>query len=190
MRRDRSAGAVVISFDVGLATCGAAIVRLAPRAIELQALDVFVSSKSDKKRGVLSADDDLRRAEELGAWMQGLFDDVQPRVVVAERKSLPRNASAAGKISIAWGVLSEQRRTRKLPLVQASPQEVRRALGLAKNASKLDVQARVEDLHPSVARELARAGITTVAKIEHPVDAFAAFLACEQSEVVKAIRQG
>ena len=190
---------VALSFDVGLATCGAAVVRLHPREIELVRSSCFISTKSDKKRGVLSADDDLRRAEELGAWMGGLFDDVQPRVVVAERKSLPRNASAAGKISIAWGVLSEQRRTRKLPLVQASPQEVRRALSLPKGATKLDVQAAVTKGRPEVMPMLTRwlleefPGHTPRQRElmhEHPVDAFAAFLACELSEVVKAIRHG
>ena len=54
--------------------------------------------------------------------------------------SFPRNASTAGKMSICWGVLAAIAEARGLPIVQASPQALKRAVTGSSSASKDEVE--------------------------------------------------
>ncbi len=185
-------GALVLGLDLGLANCGWALWRLVARDAVLVDLGLWSTEKSDKRREVLASHDEMRRARELANQMDRLLNewrDVgQPvRAVAVEAKSLPRNASSASKIGMAWGVFAAEVERRGLPVVQASPQEVRKALGLAKSASKLDVQACVF-AHTAGAQAMLAAKKIVKGDWEHPVDASAAVLACQDSEILRAVR--
>lgn len=183
-------GTVVTGLDLGLAHCGWSDLMLLRDGEEVQDLGVWVTEKSNKKQNVLSSDDDLRRARELAVLMADHVDKVNPFALVVEAKSLPRNASAACKIGMAWGVFATVAMSFHLPVVQASPQQVRKALGLAKNASKQDVKAMIlgqRDLIPERVREKFCATIPDTRR-EHPIDATAAVLACRESEILRLAR--
>lgn len=178
---------MVLAFDLGLATCGWAGAELKKGATTIEGLGFIGTEKSSKKRDVLASHDDLRRAREL--W-QTIDDKVRfyvPRVLIVERKSLPRNSSTAGKISMAWGVFAAIAQARELPVVQASPQEVRRFFELAKDASKDTITDAVMKTSPEAGRLLAVQQLNKADR-QHPIDATAALYACLESEIVRAVR--
>ncbi len=195
MRR-RADKRYAITIDPGFAAVGAGVVELAPRGSMNRAvyIDVWITEKSDKKRGVRAADDDFERARLLSKKLLELFDMFAPVVVIAEAKSPVRNASAAAKIAMMVGALACEVQRRDLPYVQASPQDVRIALGLKKGATKDDVQrvvsTRIVGNLAGMFADLAK--MSSTVKIaeglsKHPWDALAAFVACENSDVVRAL---
>ena len=103
----------------------------------------------------------------------------------AEAMSFPPGAASAAKISICWGVLATLTREHGIPLKQASPQTIRKTLGLPKRSSGEKELGKDDVLHAmeaefgaqTIAELLARAGITKKADKRHPVDALAAAVA-------------
>jgi Holliday junction resolvasome RuvABC endonuclease subunit len=183
-------GPIVTGWDLGLAHCGWSDVMLLRDRDEVQDLGVFITEKSNKKQNVLSSDDDFRRGRELARMMTSHILTVKPVALVVEAKSLPRNSSAACKIGMAWGAFCAVAQQSGLPVVQASPQQVRKALGLARNASKQDVKEVIWnhlDLLPERVRAKMSAQIPD-SKREHPIDATAAVLACRESEILRLAR--
>jgi Holliday junction resolvasome RuvABC endonuclease subunit len=125
----------------------------------------------------------------------------------AESMSYPPGASSAAKISICWGVLATITREYGIPLKQAAPQDIRKALQLPdrslprqkrekrpkgspkeprrKRTSKEKEQIKDDVLHAMEARFgvqtliflLDCAGLTKKADKRHPIDALAAAVA-------------
>jgi Holliday junction resolvasome RuvABC endonuclease subunit len=191
-------GAVVLGLDPGFAAIGWAIVRLEAERETLLHLGCFVTQKSDKKRAVKAADDNMRRAQEISVWLQNLMQAVGHRagdyepisLVCAESMSFPRNASAAAKVALTWGVIAAKLSGwNGLPLVQASPQEVKLAACGAKNASKLDVaQAMRKRFGPKAYDGACLRSKLPAGLLEHPVDALATVVACLDSNLVRLVR--
>jgi len=184
----------ILGLDPGLANCGLAAVELLPDGEQIIALDVFRSEKSAKKANVLDASDTLRRARELARWLAmwsshllDLHYDV--RLLAAERFSAPRNASAAAKIGWAWGVIAALAEDLHIPVVQPSPQEVKRCVCGKRDASKEDVEAamRVRFSRADDAIRNLEARIVASHR-EHAWDALAVVVASLDSDVVRAIR--
>jgi Holliday junction resolvasome RuvABC endonuclease subunit len=196
---------VAVGWDPGLANLGGAVVLLGERAEgdQLLELPLLLTAKSDKKRGVMAADDDFRRARELAAGVAALFAKHGPgaqgsvKVMCAEAMSFVRSARTSAQIALAWGVLAAEVERRSLPVCQAGPQEVRRRFGLAKGAAKEEVHALL--LQRYGAREVERALLrnatyrvaTEKQKAElrkHPLDALASIAASDGSEVMRSVR--
>jgi crossover junction endodeoxyribonuclease RuvC len=182
-------GALLLGIDPGFASLGWALVELqleddAP--VQLVAVGVLRTKKSARKRGTLASDDNLRRARELYAGLSALERVWRPAVVCAESMSFPRNAGAAAKMSIAWGVLAALTEARGLPLVQCSPQQLKRAVCESASASKLDVLGALTHRYPALLLKLAD---TPRSLWEHPVDALGAVHAALGSEVVRTLRR-
>jgi Holliday junction resolvasome RuvABC endonuclease subunit len=125
----------------------------------------------------------------------------------AESMSYPPGASSAAKISICWGVLATITREYGIPLKQAAPQDIRKALELPdrslprqkrekrpkgspkeprrKRTSKEKEQIKDDVLHAMEARFgavriadlLWQAGLKKKADKRHPIDALAAAVA-------------
>lgn len=199
---------IAVGWDPGFANLGGAVVLLLgvrPEDDELLELPLLLTEKSSKKRGVLAADDDVRRARELASgvadvfarWGPGAGERGATRIVCAESMSFPRSARTSAQIALAWGVLCSEVERRALPLVQASPQEVRRRLGLAKGAAKEDVHVAVCRLYGGVAveralmRNEAYRAATEKQRLElrkHPLDALAGIAAADEAEVMRVLR--
>lgn len=116
----------VISIDGGLAHCGAVGMLTDGTRHVCTRAEVFVSAPSQRKVDLSS--DRTRRVREYARWMGGLLDAIAPVAVVAEALSFPRDDNAMKLICLAWGAFVAELERRKLPLVQAHPQEWRRAL--------------------------------------------------------------
>lgn len=185
MRTPRARRPVVLGVDVGLATFGWAAVKLGASAEDDQLLEVgaIATEKSDKKRQVRSSEDLVRRARELDRAIAFVNDRWTVAAVCAETMSWPRNSASSARIGIGWGILIGCVGDR--PMAQASPQEVKLAMGLARSASKEEVQIAVRKRFGR--RAFDRAQIHP-ALFEHAYDAAAVVVACLDNETIRMLR--
>ena len=176
----------ILGLDGGFACMGYGVIELSQASEKILDLGVIQTEKSDKKRAVRASDDNLRRARELAEHLELLMARYDIRAVACESMSFPRSASVAQKLGIAWGVVATVVHLRRLPVVQASPQEVKKKLCGKRDASKEDVQhalaLRFEDAFVERTRVMNK-GVR-----EHPADALAAVVACLDSDVIRAMR--
>lgn len=123
----------VLGLDPGLRSIGWAVFRLyRDGKLDLVAAGMFGTVKSDKKLKVGSTDDNFRRAREAAAFMRGLVEEYDVRAIGAEAMSFPRSSSVAAKMAMCWGALAMLTDVRDpLPLVQATPQALKKAAGVA-----------------------------------------------------------
>lgn len=186
---------IVLGLDPGFASIGWAKVRIYSRTEEVIALGVFHTEKSTKKQGVLSVEDNVRRTREVACFFAEMcinrnLHKERVTVVCAESMSFPRNASAAAKVAMSWGALvATLERCGDLPLVQASPQEVKLAVCGRKDASKLDVLQALRARYGAKFDRACNAAGCPPSMLEHPVDALAVIVACLDSEVVRLARR-
>jgi Holliday junction resolvasome RuvABC endonuclease subunit len=145
--------------------------------------------KSDKKLKVLASDDNSRRGKIVAKGFRELVESVpSPIAFCIEAKSFPRNASAAAKTAISWGIVIAYAEQLDIPIFQARPQEIKHRLCGAKGASKQDVQDAIDTMfgadviHPLV-EGLAKS------KLEHPYDSVGAVVACADSELLRMVRR-
>lgn len=184
--------AYVLGIDPGFASIGYAIVAIGPDADRdcPVKMGLIKTSKSSAKRNVRASEDNLDRAKEIAAELQKLLTLYPATLICAETMSYPRNAAAAAKMAMCWGVLAAIAQQKHLPLTQASPQEVKKAVCGKKDASKTDVQQALGALFPA---QLTGSG-HLCSKVppsaqEHPYDALAAVIACRDSEVFLLARR-
>jgi Holliday junction resolvasome RuvABC endonuclease subunit len=178
---------IVLGIDPGFASFGTAVVELTPTTERVHRLGVIRTEKSNKKRNCLAADDNIRRAREISDALEVLSDEWDFRAVCAEAMSFPRSSSVAGKMCLAWGVVTAWMQRLDLALVQASPQTVKLAVCGNKQASKDEVQAALVKRYGA---EVARLLVNLPAgQHEHPFDALGAVVACLESDVVRMGRR-
>lgn len=179
----------ILGLDPGFANIGWGVVELHPTNPAEDAIlscGVFRTEKSDKKRQVAASDDNLRRGREITAELQKLIELHNVSAICAESMSFPRNASAAAKVAMCWGVVAALVHQKRLPLSQSSPQEIKRLLCGKKDASKEDVAAAVRKRYPAIGPMVEE--VIPSAR-EHAFDAVAAILASlETSDVVRVLR--
>lgn len=167
----------VLGLDIGLATFGWALLRVTADELTLVDLGCITTSKG-KGKGVLVTDDLHRRGMELTREL-GELDPV-PHLICAESQSLPRDASVAAQIGRAWGVVDAYCEDLSVPLLNASPQAIKKAATGRRNASKVEVQQALDEhLGGTLAPRLAelRKGLR-----EHPADAVGAVWACRNHD--------
>lgn len=177
---------IAMGIDPGFASIGIAIVELTPETERVRSLDVFNTEKSDKKLDVRASADNFRRAREIARYLGHEFAKHGVGLVCAEAMSFARDASVANKMGLSWGVLAALCEARSIPLVQASPQAIKKALCARKDASKDDVQFALRVRYAEVPDMLAgmRKG-----DLEHAADALGAVVACMDSELVRLARR-
>ncbi len=199
-----SKNTLLIGIDPGLASCGWGVISIAPGCdvMRCDGLGVHETKKATKKQHVLATEDNLRRARELTAFLQRLFKthagDERNRVVAicAESMSWPRNAGASAKIGIAWGVIASCAFTWGIPILQASPQTVKKALTGRRDATKEEVEDAVIQRVPRANEATTSAKLLVGAashipktKREHPFDALAVAITCSSAEPVAIARR-
>jgi len=174
---------VILGFDPGFAAFGVARVSLRPDGEDVLALDVIVTEKSDRKREVRATDDNLRRMADLTTELDRMLTpDVL--AICSESQSWPRSAGVVAKVGMAWGVIGALATLRGIPILQASPQEIKKRVAGSKSASKEDVQGALEaryDALPAWPRQATR--------VEHAADALAAVVACLDHPTIMLARR-
>ena len=94
---------------------------------------------------------------------------------------------------MSWGILIDLCHVYQLPMVQGSPQEIKKALCNDKSASKEDVRRALEALYPDEfepfkARYPAKKPPRPNGQWEHGFDAIGAVVTCLDSDVIRMAR--
>jgi crossover junction endodeoxyribonuclease RuvC len=174
---------IVLGIDGGFASMGIAAVALGSSSESLHRAWVVRTEKSSAKLGVRSADDTARRARELAHELEAAIAKHRPGAIAIESPSWPRNAGVAAKMGVAFGVVFALAAKHGLPLVMASPQDVKRAVCGSKTASKDDVIGAIELRFPEVEWPKQKT------LIEHAADAVGVVLACLDSDALQMARR-
>ncbi len=172
----------LLGIDPGFASLGLARVELVGAGERVARLGVVRTAKSDRKRGVLASDDNVRRIVELAEAVESW---ITPDVIAicTESQSWPRSSAVCGKLDLSWGVVGALASRHGLPVLQVSPQDLKRCLTGSKTASKAQVQsaltARYGPLELPSQRTLH----------EHCCDALGAVVACLDAAPVLMARR-
>ena len=164
----------ILGIDPGLAKFGYAITDY---DLNLEAFNCVETKKGNAR---LKAVDDFIRYKQITRILKYLKNNYNIALICAESMSHPRAAQSAAKLARSWGVLGFFSEELSVPVIMLSPQEIKRSLTGATNASKQDIQdalrAKGYDL-PKMAK----------AKLEHPADALAAIFACQYTQIFRAV---
>lgn len=174
----RKPGFCVLGIDPGLANCGYALLHTHPLASmpRLVALGVVHTDKGVKPPSV--AADNVRRCIELATNLQAIIampslTGLPPVVLVCvESMSFPRSASAAAKASMCWGVIVDNAVRWGVPILQQSPQIVKRHTVGRINATKKQVERAMIRRYKATQVEPHLVGVKKALR-EHPFDALA-----------------
>lgn len=150
-------------------------------------LGVLQTGRSSKKLRLLQCEDEMRRADELSESLLEVSGYTQA-VVVESRISMPgskRGSHSSATTGIPYGIVAMLRAVRKVPLVQVTPQQIKKTLCGKTSASKADVQWAVE----SAVHCVSMVERTAASKRHHVYDAIAAVLAADGSDVMRAIKR-
>jgi crossover junction endodeoxyribonuclease RuvC len=179
--------ALALGIDPGFASLGYALVDVSVSEVVVGSLGVITTEKSNKKQNVLASSDNLRRARELARLLQPLVQEAG--VICVEAMSFPRNASAAAKVAMSWGVLACLSELSDVPIVQVSPKELKQAVCGDATASKEKVaEALDRRFARSFGAELVGRGVAKSLH-EHAYDALGTVVASLSSEVLRALRR-
>lgn len=176
----------ILGVDPGFASFGWGVVSLNSLGENILDVGVIRTKKSQKKLNVKATDDNFRRSQILAKALHKLIGQWKPIVVVAESVSFPRNASAAAKVAMAWGILSDLCVVYGLPMVQATPQEIKKFLCARQTATKVDIQRSLEDRYVGQFRAFVDNHPAT--QLEHGFDAVGAVVTCLSSDVIRMAR--
>jgi Holliday junction resolvasome RuvABC endonuclease subunit len=195
---------VVVGIDPGLAATGWAWLLVgsdcAPR---LHSAGAILTKPTAAKLRLHSVDDTAERIRHLAHQVHDMIAIRQaesPVVVAVEAYSTPRFAAAAVKLGFAWGAVVATLRHLRVPVVQLTPQQVKKALGIrpppratrprterekedARQARKQLVGWRMDELMPG-SRDLLAA--LAAGEVEHATDAAAVAYAALKTDVVWA----
>lgn len=178
----------ILALDPGFRSVGFAVLAIATNDVSLVKAGVIRTESSAKKRRVLATEDNMRRAREIYLEIDELTNPrsgaYEVKALCAEAMSFPRNASAAAKVAICWGVIASIVEIQSLPLIQASPQEVKKYVTGKKDASKEEVEAAVCRLLPEASTVIS---LPKTLK-EHAYDAVAVGLTCLNSDIGRTIK--
>jgi Holliday junction resolvasome RuvABC endonuclease subunit len=170
---------ILVGLDIGFAHLGIVKAELMPQSIKILDAKVILTEKSDKKREVKAADDNIRRTAELASELYSWLDE-EVVAICAESQSWPRNSSACSKLGMSWGVVTTLSVLEDIPIIQSSPQEIKLAVAGTKSASKLQV---IEQRFPKMKWP------TRSAHKEHVADATAAIISCLNHPVIIATKK-
>jgi crossover junction endodeoxyribonuclease RuvC len=176
---------IVLGIDPGFSNIGIAVVdtiTMSPKKLLL-----FTTEKSSKKSNVLATGDNFRRSKEIYVGIKQQIVEWSPKVLALESMSFPRNASVAAKMAYAWGVVAAIASETGIPVVQVTPQGLKKHLTDKNNASKEEIQEALFNKYGEAL--LLEAGLNDIAKggWEHPLDALGAVLAASKSEIFSLI---
>lgn len=177
----------VMGIDPGLANMGVGVVALKRlEGEEILSVMVLSTRPEKKKKNVRQSSDLVRRTRELASRLATVVDAYSPRVIAVEAVSYPRNAASAAKTAMSWGVLCSIAERNNIPLVQASPKDIKKAVCGKQTASKIDVQDSLTERYP----EAFSVFLASYPKMqhEHGFDAVGSVVACMDSDVIRMAR--
>lgn len=181
----------VLGLDPGFACIGYAVVNLLPTEEKILNMGVLRTEKSNKKLKVFASDDNVRRAREIYTFLRDLAQDgpCGPiSAICAETMSFPRSSSVAAKMAMCWGVVAALSEQFNIPVVQSSPQQLKKNVAGSMKAAKEDVQKALK-VRYGKARLDEHCREVPASMLEHPYDALGAVVATLDSELIRMARR-
>ena len=169
------------NFGAAVLSTGGIMPRQGTDAATVCRVDVAVTKPSAKKHRVLAADDDARCIRELARFLDELHDEFTPVAICAEVASGAKSAKAARMLGAAHAVMVTFAELRRIPLAICTPQALKKATTGKLSATKDEVEAAVTKRFGDVLSHLPKT------KREHAADALGAFIACEHSDIIRAV---
>lgn len=176
----------VLGCDPGFASFGYGVMELLPDREKVIEVNVIRTKKDTKKKTVLAADDNFRRARAIGAALHSVLEQHQPMAIAAESMSFPRNASVAAKMAMSWGVMASLSEQFGIPVVQASPQRIKKLLCGTSSASKEEMQDALRRRYKGEFFPFQKA--IPKGQWEHGFDAVGSVVACLDSDILMMAR--
>lgn len=189
-----------MGLDPGFSSVGWSIFTLAD-GLPFVSGGIIHTQKSAAKTNTLATDDNFVRAREISKALLGLVAHHGVRIICAESMSFPRSSSVAAKVAMVWGVLANLTNLYDLPMLQATPQKIKKAVCGKINASKEEIAVAVARQYPAAAsfinefvasRVIENSGRKLVkheSDLEHFWDSCAAVVACQESEHFRLARR-
>lgn len=177
-------GPLVLGVDPGLRNYGFAVLELRAEGPWLFDCGCITTTK---RKGEKWDDGFLRSTRELAEALSNLATGLggQLVAVVTEAYSRPPHSTSAAMVGAAWALTVAM--LGHVPIVQASPQQVRKSLLGKGNGAKAEVHEVVRERHLSRLAELA--DCLPRGRMEHPLDAIAAFEASKGHEVIRTAKR-
>ena len=178
----------ILAIDPGFSSVGWTLGEISEDGnIGYVGCGVIRTKKSTAK--VLACEDNVVRAREIAGGIMSLFEELQAhpsklKAIVSEAQSWPRNASVSAKVGMCWGVMSTFAHVCEIPLVQVSPQNLKKCLTGKKTASKKDVADVVCKVWPKIGPDAKK---WPTGQHEHIYDSAAALIASSETPVVHAM---
>lgn len=171
---------IVLGVDPGYANFGWALANVTKDGIEPLCVGVLTTEKSPKKNRVLASDDEFRRSKELYEGLIGLIVRNDVKLICAEGMSSPRNAVTVRMLGYAWGVLASICSQLGIPMVQVSPNQLKKKLCGRVSTTDAELHAEITERYPQMATLIM--SVTVKSKREHAYDATIAIEVCKNSE--------
>jgi Holliday junction resolvasome RuvABC endonuclease subunit len=169
----------ILGLDPALRTLGFAVVEQSGSALIPIRLGLITT---EEVPDTSLSESNFDAAQNLARVLMDLFNRHPIGEIRAEAMSYPPSASSAAKISTCWGVLAAMTLAYGILVKQASPQTIRKTLGLPKRSAKEKTKCKEDVVNAmeqrfgksTIAQLLAAEGITRKADKQHPIDALAA----------------
>jgi Holliday junction resolvasome RuvABC endonuclease subunit len=149
-------------------------------------MGVFRTQSSPKKQKVLKTEDNMRRSLDIAAFLRELIATNDVKVLCTESMSWPRNASAAAKVALCWGVMASICEQLDMPIVQSTPQQIKKVMCGKRTASKEEVIVALQTRYPGLEKVVE--GVPS-SQLEHPYDALAAIVSGLNDSTLKLLRK-
>lgn len=166
----------ILGCDPGLANFGLVVTDFDFNIYE------FEDVTTKKGRARLVSEDNMMRAQAVSRRIVEVFDKYDITMMCAEAMSAPRSASVAIKMAYMWGVLSYLAEQYSIPVLQESPQQIKKSMTGIISATKDDMLDKLKEIGYDIPK-------MAKAKLEHPVDSLCAILACKERQMFRAIAQ-
>lgn len=183
----------VLALDVAFSNLGWAVLEHYDSGWKCVAANVLSTKKSDKKKKLRMADDDVMRCTELFVNLRTIAEVMNVGAVIAE---LPpggsQNARANRAMGMSAAITAAVVAQLKLPAEYTTPTEGKVAATGSKTASKSDMMKAMSGKYPESLKDfkLKRGSETEYEnKYEHVADALAAFESAREGSLVRLLQK-
>lgn len=180
----------VLGIDSGFASIGVSSVMTVPdlptRIVQAE-VSLCTTKKADKKTNLYASEDIVQRAGSITDFMVPFFEWAD--LVAIESLSYPRNAANSAKIGVCWGVISALIRLHSVPVVQFSPQIIKKALCGKITASKTEIE---EAVVKRLEKDEVKNPLLTIpsSQREHVADATAIAICALKTDLFRVLAKG
>ena len=126
-----------LNVDPGFNWLGWSVTELHGDIDVVLAMGLIRTEASSKKRNVRTADDSFRRGRELSEELVTVMNLHKPDAICFESMSHVRSSSSMAKVGMCYGALTMLVTVARLPVVAATPNEVKKAAAKAAGVKTL-----------------------------------------------------